>query len=713
MVVPVVAGIPLVYEMLVGAGILAGGAVAANQMQKEIQTTIDKNPEIIDQALKNVFTGPASRLIDPNFLKEMQAKKPTPTNQGQTNWSDSFKKKAPAAEEDIMKGSLFYEQTPSGIYLGPTVGGIEKGREEARSKPLITPMPVGQQDQTLVTPVPEKTTVLPGMDPAPTPIQDEGFSMPTTEDMSILYKVENEDDDTENTTTDKFITKDKVSVTNNLKTQNFLEDKVMNKLLTMRGGSVEGFKELFKRAAPMPASTKAKMEMELQEILFDKYKINEYPEGESPETVHELRKKYLMDTYHKRMGAIEYISSVAYDVIGEKSNNSLLVVDDDGIPLAGAKIAIPGTKDYNRSDIFSKDALVITEAGSVFKNAGDQLMKDIIQRAKDEGRRFVVAEDLTSEGALDAFMNRGFRTPTTKETKKFKGIKIRRPDGRSAVQKNLVLDLKEIEKNTSNPSVQFEYPNKEVRNQELNLAKNLFELSQNNPTLDMYEQYKNDPIIKNKIKSSDKAFNNTSIKKDYGTKDYWINRKFENDTVGIKDFFKKVYGTGAPKKNREMHIVMGPSSAGKSVSLVNDLVPKTGSYLADSDEIKKLLPEFTDGYNASGVHKESSDINQRIMKIALARGDNIVYPTTGKDPDKLKKEIERAEKYGYTPKVYMVGANREVLLLRNLARMLSTNRVVDSDLLLNEQLIKEINTTYENLPEKYKAGRYDTSKNKK
>jgi hypothetical protein len=47
-------------------------------------------------------------------------------------------------------------------------------------------MPVGQQDQTLATPVPEKTTVLPGMDPAPTPIQDEGFSMPTTPDTSIL-----------------------------------------------------------------------------------------------------------------------------------------------------------------------------------------------------------------------------------------------------------------------------------------------------------------------------------------------------------------------------------------------------------------------------------------------------------------------------------------------------------------------------------------------
>jgi predicted ABC-type ATPase len=710
MVVPVVAGIPLVYEMLVGAGILAGGAVAANQMQKEIQTTIDKNPEIIDQALKNIFTGPASRLIDPNFLKEMQAKKPTPTNQGQTNWSDSFKKKAPAAEEDIMKGSLFYEQTPSGIYLGPTVGGIEKGREEARSKPLITPMPVGQQDQTLVTPVPEKTTVLPGMDPAPPSTQNKGFSLPTTEDMSILYKVENEDDDTENTTTDKFITKDKVSVTNNLKTQNFLEDKVMNKLLTMRGGSVEGFKELFKRAAPMPASTKAKMEMELQKILFDKYKINEYPEGESPETVHELRKKYLMDTYHKRMGAIEYISSVAYDVIGEKSNNSLLVVDDDGIPLAGAKIAIPGTKDYNRSDIFSKDALVITEAGSVFKNAGDQLMKDIIQRAKDEGRRFVVAEDLTSEGALDAFMNRGFRTPTTKETKKFKGIKIRRPDGRSAVQKNLVLDLKEIEKNTSKSAeslidkpAQIELPDKAALKEESKLGDELFKLSETGTVQD-YETFKNNPIIKKKIALSKQLYKDTTANPGYGTAEYWADRPFTKGVNGYKELVKKVYDRKKIKNNKEFYIVMGPSSAGKSTGLVDKLQKETGSFLADSDEIKKLIPEFNNGYNANGVHKESSDINSRILAMAMKAGDNVIYPTTGREAGKLKGIIDNAEKRGYKVYVDLVTADRSVLLLRNLARMLKTNRVVNGDELLTEEVINGILETYNNLDEKYKRG---------
>jgi predicted kinase len=458
MAAPVLAGIPLVYEMLVGAGILAGGAVTANKMQKEIQKTIDTNPGVIDEALKNIFMGPARDLINPKMLEEIQNVKPT----------TKAKKKDKTTDDVALntfskpKTSLFgMTDTPSGTVLAPDAADIETQRKEAAPKPLVTPMPTGQQDQTLSTPTPgqikTETEIFPAQEPQQ---QNIGTPVPEVMDTSIL------------------------------------------------------------------------------------------------------------------------------------------------------------TKD---------------------KAATDQEVK--------------------------------------KEP--------------------------------------FEFPSEEVRNQEINLSKNLFELSQNNPTLDIYEQYKNNPIIQNKIESSKKAYVNTSAKEGYGTADYWANRKFVDKTVGYKDFIKKVYGEGAPKKNKEMYIVMGPSSAGKSTSLVDRLVPETGSYLADSDEIKKLLPEFTDGYNAGGVHKESSDINQRIMKIALARGDNIVYPTTGREPAKLAKEIERAEKYGYTPKVYLVTADREVLLMRNLGRMLSTNRVVDSDLLLNEQLIKDINKTYENLPEKYKAGKYDTSKDKR
>ena len=254
-----------------------------------------------------------------------------------------------------------------------------------------------------------------------------------------------EEETTENITQDNFITKDNKSITNNLTTQNFLDDKLMDDLLVIRGG-IEGYKKNMASDFPkMPDSTKAKMEIELQKKLFDKYKLNDYPEGETPDTVTEERKEYLINTYHKRVAAIEYITSVAYDVIGTKDKDSILVVDEDGLPLSAAKIAVPGSTKVNVSDIYHKDAVVIAEIASIFRNAGDQLVNDIIQKAKDENRRFVVAEDLTSEGALQAMKDRGFRTTTTKDTKKFKGKKIRRPNGRSAVQKNLVLDLsKEI-----------------------------------------------------------------------------------------------------------------------------------------------------------------------------------------------------------------------------------------------------------------------------
>ena len=431
-------GIPAVYQMLVGAGALAGGAVAANQMRKEIQSTIDKDPGIMDQALKSVFMGPASQLINPNLLSEIQDKKPTTTDQGQ--------KKAPPSEEDIMKGTLFYEQTPSGTVLGPTVGEIEKGREEARSKPLIT-IPGEVDTKPLATPAAEKTNVLPGMDPAPTPVQTPGFGMPTTPDTSILN-----------------------------------QDK--------------------------------------------------------PE-----------------------------------------------------------------------------------------------------------------------------------ETKN-----------------------------------QFKAPSEE----ELKLGDDLFKLSAKGTVQD-YETFKNNPVIQKKIALSVQSYKDTTTTPGYGTAEYWEDRPFTNGANGYKELVKKVYDRKKIKNNKDFYIVMGPSSAGKSTGLVDKLQKETGSFLADSDEIKKLLPEFNNGYNANGVHKESSDINARILAMAMKAGDNVIYPTTGREAGKLKGIIDNAEKKGYNVKVNLVTADRSVLLLRNLGRMLKTNRVVDGDKLLTEEIVNGIEETYNNLDEKYKRGKIDTT----
>ena len=237
-----------------------------------------------------------------------------------------------------------------------------------------------------------------------------------------------------------------VVVPTSLTTQDFLQPKLLDDMLKLQGG-VKGFDEIFKRSAPMPGSTKKKMYDQLSEIIDNKYNLSRFPEGESPETVTEERLKYLQNTSSKRFKAIDYIVSAAYDVIrgptkGRNLSDTIFVTDDEGLPMAAAKIELK----FSSPKTYSTDALTITEAGSIFRNAGDQLFDAIIKRAKDEGKRFVVAEDLTSPEALEALKKRGFKLPTTKALKPFKGRKISRPSGRVAYQKNLVLDLGAPEK---------------------------------------------------------------------------------------------------------------------------------------------------------------------------------------------------------------------------------------------------------------------------
>ena len=95
--------------------------------------------------------------------------------------------------------------------------------------------------------------------------------------------------------------------------------------------------------------------------------------------------------------------------------------------------------------------------------------------------------------------------------------------------------------------------------------------------------------------------------------------------------------------------------------------------------------------------------------MAMKAGDNVIYPTTGREAGKLKGIIDNAEKKGYNVKVNLVTADRSVLLLRNLGRMLKTNRVVDGDKLLTEEIVNGIEETYNNLDEKYKRGKIDTT----
>lgn len=67
------------------------------------------------------------------------------------------------------------------------------------------------------------------------------------------------------------------------------------------------------------------------------------------------------------------------------------------------------------------------------------------------------------------------------------------------------------------------------------------------------------------------------------------------------------------------------------------------SRVIDSDEAKKLLPEFNNGWGAGVVHKESQLISDRQLSAALKAGENITYPRVGGDSSELLNIISTAK----------------------------------------------------------------------
>ena len=241
----------------------------------------------------------------------------------------------------------------------------------------------------------------------------------------------------------------------NLTVDTVLDKNLLDELLVVRGG-IKGFKEKMAGGfPPMPASTKSKMTIQLQEKLFNKYNIDKYPEGKTPENTTTEEQELLRKKFDTQLEGIEYIVSAAYDAIPgtkvdqQNINNgySVFTLDDEGLPIAGAKIKkfIKAHGDDRAADgsLNKVPAIYITEIGSIDTNATSKLLNEIKEIAKNNDINYIVAEDLTSKEALEAFKKRGFQSTLRKEYKKFKGRKIQRPRGnRLILQKNLVLKIK-------------------------------------------------------------------------------------------------------------------------------------------------------------------------------------------------------------------------------------------------------------------------------
>lgn len=109
----------------------------------------------------------------------------------------------------------------------------------------------------------------------------------------------------------------------------------------------------------------------------------------------------------------------------------------------------------------------------------------------------------------------------------------------------------------------------------------------------------------------------------------------------------QVYGSGAARKEKILHIVSGPPGAGKSSILVDPLAEKYGAFIIDSDHIKPLLDGYENGLGTNAVHADSAQIGRLVLEKAFANGDNIVYPQLGRTGPAMEQLIVRARAEGY------------------------------------------------------------------
>ena len=137
----------------------------------------------------------------------------------------------------------------------------------------------------------------------------------------------------------------------------------------------------------------------------------------------------------------------------------------------------------------------------------------------------------------------------------------------------------------------------------------------------------------------------------------------------------KLYGEGAAKKEGKVWLVLGVPASGKS-TFADPLVEREGALLIDSDEAKKLLPEFSNGLLAGAVHEESAKIADTIFSMAMANNDNMILPLVGKTLTSLQKKIDTLKKAGYEVNLIYVDLPIEKAIERTKARFRETGRLV-------------------------------------
>ena len=187
------------------------------------------------------------------------------------------------------------------------------------------------------------------------------------------------------------------------------------------------------------------------------------------------------------------------------------------------------------------------------------------------------------------------------------------------------------------------------------------------------------------------AIPETHLADGYGSADWEATRQFNFDgetVVGYEAGVSRLYegakrlgwedegkALGTVRQERHASIILGPPASGKS-GFANPIAQRNGAAVIDPDEAKAVLPEYDGGIGANAVHRESSELAQRMRDIAIENGDNIVLPKTGAKTEQIELIMDELAAEGYTVDLVLVNVHGDEAYRRMIQRFIATGRLV-------------------------------------
>ena len=169
-------------------------------------------------------------------------------------------------------------------------------------------------------------------------------------------------------------------------------------------------------------------------------------------------------------------------------------------------------------------------------------------------------------------------------------------------------------------------------------------------------------------------------------KSYINNRKFiiNNKSVSgirnaIAESIKKAesYSVNPVPNNKQAWLVLGATASGKSY--YSELLAKENNLaIVDSDDIKKIIPEYKGGVGANAVHTESRLLTSEVRRELMDQGKNILLPRVGglAKQKEILSLIQEFKEEGYEVKTVFVDTDYKTALGRMYKRFAKTGRLV-------------------------------------